>query len=114
MMPMTTLVGGLVSGAFLTGSACALFFNKRKGVMLYRLSAILLMFFPINSILLDILYGYVQDLVLSTILFFPIGLFLYLFFRSKKYPKSHTAALFMIGVGVYLFIDPVFYDWSYF
>lgn len=118
MLPMTTLVLGLILGLLLVMSAILIFVNKPKGSFLYRLSGLFIILYPININLIDFLKGYQDNLDSWWItILIPIGLLVFLFFNQKKYiqmDKSYRKEISLIVLSIFLLTDIAFYNWNYF
>ena len=121
MVPMTELISELVIGLFLAYSGFYLLSNHRKQTIFYKLTGILIMLYPFNQNLIDLLRHYWSTYSLMIFIVFPLGLFLYLFMRQQKYRlkeenyktmKSDKIKLAFVLL-TFILIDALFYNWNY-
>jgi hypothetical protein len=121
MVPMTELISELVIGLFLASSGFYLLSQHRKQTVFYKLTGILIMLYPFNLNLLELLSQYWSTNSMRIFVVFPLGLFFYLFFRKRKYRmneenykimKSDKIKLTFVFL-TYILIDALFYNWNY-
>lgn len=118
MLPVTILVSELIIGLFLTFSGYCLITSRRISVLLYKMTGILMILYPINQFILDKLDSLPFDNYLIPYLFLPFGLFLYALMHSKKYKefdKKHKRLKseiikIVIGLEIFILIDVIFYS----
>jgi hypothetical protein len=121
MVPMTELISELAIGLFLTFSGFYLLSNHRKQTIFYKLTGILIMIYPLNQNLLELLRHYWSTNSLRIFIVFPLGLFLYLFMRKREYRMNEenykTMKMDKIKLAfvllTYILIDALFYNWNY-
>ena len=121
MVPMTELISELAIGLFLTSSGFYLLSNHRKQTIFYKLTGILIMLYPFNLNLLELLRQYWSTNSLRIFIVFPLGLFLYLFMRQQKYRMNEENFITMksdkiklaIVLLTFILIDALFYNWNY-
>ncbi len=121
MVPMTELITELVIGLFLTSSGFYLLSNHRKQTTFYKLTGILIMVYPFNQNLINLLRHYWSTYSLIIFIVFPLGLFLYLFTRKRKYRMNEVnykamkmdKIKLMFVLLTYILIDALFYNWNY-
>jgi len=121
MLPMTTLISELIIGLFLTFSGFYLLTNNRKLTLFNKLTGLLIVIYSLNQILLaQLRYEWNYDSLIYAIVL-PVGVFLYLFMRQKKYTILEVSyhrlvsdkIKLTIGLSVFLMIDILFYSWDY-
>lgn len=119
MLPMTRLIPLLIIGLLLVISPLLFIYNVHRGSILYSLSGILIMLYPLNIYILYI-FGGVESLnsLLYLLVIVP-GLVLYLFFYRRKYLSDTknmytNSYLFIIALISYQLIDLIFFNWCYF
>lgn len=121
MVPMIELISELVIGLFLASSGFYLLSNHREQTKFFKITGILIMLYPFNLNLLELLRHYWSTNSLRIFIVFPLGLFLYLFMRKRKYTmnEENYKAMRMDKIKlafvllIYSMIDALFYNWNY-
>lgn len=121
MLPMTSLISDLLIGFLLTYSGLGFLLKRMNSIDFYKFSGIFIMLYPLNTNILDFLRNVWTINSLNVFWIFPIGLFLFIFFRQKKYNSlvlvrtffRLESAKFAICLILFLLIDTGFFKWNY-
>lgn len=121
MIPMTTLVNSLTIGLLLIISSFVILKQKSKSGLTYKVAGILIVLYPLNKNLIEIIKeGWFIESLFSFI-FFPIGILIYLLFNRKEY-NSYYSYKNLQSIDKYKFIfclcwifiiDILFVNWTY-
>ncbi|MCY1635601.1 hypothetical protein [Marinifilum sp. D737] len=121
MFPMTTLVSQLILGLFFLRAGVNSIMDGKKQFYLKKITGLMLLFYPINIVLLELFrsgktYGYLLYFALI-----PLGLLIYGLAQKAENYKREKENQFVIAdwkmvfgvIFIYLLIDLIFYKWSY-
>jgi len=119
--PMNTLVVNLIIGLLLIISSLYLLKNIVKSRLCYQLSGIIIIIYPFNENLIDIIRNdwYVNSLFIFISI--PFGLLLLFYNRNKvkeqvnKKIQIHRLIIikFLICFALYTIVDVLFMNWTY-
>lgn len=121
MLPMTSLISDLLLGILLIYSGLGFVRQRMDSTDFYKFSGIFIMLYPFNMNILDFLKNDWTINSLNVFWVFPIGLFLLIIFRQKKYNSLVSdstffrldSAKFAICLILFLLIDTGFFKWNY-
>lgn len=121
MLPMISLISDLLLGILLIYSGLGFLRQRMNSIDFYKFSGIFIMLYPFNMNILDFLKNDWTINSLNILWVFPIGLFLIMIFRQKKYNSlvldstffRLDSAKFAICLILFLLIDTGFFKWNY-
>lgn len=121
MLPMTTLISQLVIGLVFIWSGVNSILDGRLQFNLRKVAGIMLVFYPINQVLLELLsfgksYKYIFGFV-----WFALGILIYSLAaktENKKFNKKNHFLrtdwkLMFLVIFIYILIDLIFYNWNF-
>ncbi|WP_321295876.1 hypothetical protein [Marinifilum fragile] len=121
MLPMTTLVSQLVIGLVFIWSGVNSILDGKLQFKIRKVAGIMLVFYPINQVLLDLLSFGQSNKYIFGFVWFALGVLIYRITvrtENKKLNKeSHFLRtdwkLMFLGIFIYILIDLIFYNWNF-
>lgn len=121
MLPMTTLISQLVIGLVFIWSGVNSILDGKLQFKIRKVAGIMLVFYPINQVLLDLLSFGKSNKYIFGFVWFALGVLIYRITvrtdNKKLNKESHFLRtdwkLMFLGIFIYILIDLIFYNWNF-